>query len=150
MVPSIRRLSVALFATVALVGTTLVGVGSPANAAQPLTGQYHYRKVAPGSAGMGVTQIDFSVAKVGSKLKVKNFAWTGYSCGTLTVGKALTVNNKGKFKFEGQAQSAGTARIEIKVKGKFKTKKKAKVSIDSIDANYECGTVSKVTVKRKD
>jgi len=144
-----RRLVGAVTAVSAVIALTMLAFTGPATAAQPMTGEYGYRYVHPGSAGNAIDTIDFDVVKVGNKLKVKNFQWGGYSCGTLTVGKALAVSGKGKFKFLGKAQSAGTARVKIKIKGKFKTNKKAIVTVLSKDPVYNCTKVPKAVVKRK-
>ena len=145
------RLAIALTAVIAIVGATLVAGAGSASAATPKTGKYRYHKVFSHKTSMDHVSatITFDVAKVGTKLKVKNFQWVGYSCGTLSVSKALTVNNRGKFSFEGLASSAGTAKVKIKVKGKFKKPTKAIVDVADVDPGYSCGDIQNAAVKHQ-
>jgi hypothetical protein len=146
MIRSTRQtLTVAMCTLIALLGGVLVG--PPAAAAVPQTGHFYYYKTY--AQGHAANQIEFDVAKVGNKLKVKGFTWTGYTCGVLTVSKKLTVSPKGKFKFNGEATSGGGQKMGLKVTGKFKTKTKAKVTVVGTDSADSCGGVEKATVKRK-
>lgn len=109
--------------------------------AEPKTGEYSYSKTY--AQGHAVVRIDFTVT-AGAPLKVKEFAWTDFTCGVLTVDKALRISKKGKFSYSGPAKTAGTAIKQITVAGKFTSKSKASVTVSSVD----CGPPHQAIVKR--
>lgn len=119
----------------------MLALSATAFAAQPKTGEYSYSKTY--ARGHATVRFDFTVT-AGQPLKVKQFTWTDYTCGMLTVNKALRISKKGKFSYSGPAKTAGTAIKQITVTGKFISKSKASVAVSSVD----CGPPHEAIVKR--
>lgn len=150
MTSSPNRIAIALSVALTLVGMTLIAGSGPATAAQPRTGHYVYDYTygppPPNSYHGGIT---FDVS--GEPRKVRDFAWSGFTCGTVTISKALKVNRKGKFRYTGNATTAGGSKVPVVVKGKFIRKNKARVTVRDGDGPTAaaCGTLQRVIVKRQ-
>jgi hypothetical protein len=118
-----------------------------ASAAQPKTGHF----ASKGGDGGRAATVDFDVA--GAKpAMVKHFAYTEYTCGTMTVKKAIKVNGKGKFQYDGAVTNLGGLKFHMAINGKFVTKTKANVSLTLTNTKgYRCekGKVSFVATQRK-
>jgi hypothetical protein len=119
----------------------MLALSAAASAAQPKPGEYSYSDTY--AQGHAIVRIDFAVM-AGAPLKVKQFTWTDFTCGELTVSKALRVSKKGKFSYSGPAKTAGTAIKQITVAGQFTSKSKASVTVSSVD----CGDAGPAIVKK--
>jgi hypothetical protein len=118
------------------VAALLVTLAAPAFAAQPKSGHF----ASKGGHGGREPTVSFDVA--GAKpAKVKHFAYSEYTCGSMTVKKAIKVNGKGKFHYDGAVFTLGGLKFHVTISGKFVTPAKANASLTFTKTHgYSCAS----------